>query len=289
MTLAQSAAKNQGDYLSHHVGIIWNVPSRYDRVLAKYEWAKKQVNELEDAVDDFRRTNRYDIRRHDDIERGTATFWIDAVPPIPDSISLKIGDALHNLRSTLDHLAWSLVEAAGSIPDAHTSFPIFDTPKTYIAMSRGRVKGIGKYCLEAIDSIAPYKGGFGHWAWQLHKLDIVDKHRLLLTVTSVPIGRTMLPSEKVVFGSGEVLMKPEIRAAAIAQAFGFDFPYPLRPVQANDVLITVPLSEVDEKMGFTFDIALSESDYVSLIPVFLLMRSFASEVLRVINELARFL
>lgn len=222
------------------------------------------------------------------MKRGTATFYVDAVPDIPKEISFKVGDALHNLRSTLDHLAWSLVDAApNGILDQYTSFPIFATLEAYKSMSRGKVKGLGEYCLDEIDRMAPLKNGFGHWVWQLHRLDIVNKHRLLLTVASVPIGRTMLPDEKAAFHSRRSLVGPV--TFAVKQLVGLANAPPIRAVQAGDVLGTFPISEMREDMGFAFDVAIDEPEYVAMIPMFRQMRFFAGEVLRAVTDLARFL
>ena len=55
-------------------------------------------------------------------------------------------------------------------------------------------------CMIEMDNMQPYKGGFGDWAWKLHQLDIVDKHRPLLTVATVPVARSMTASERMVCG-----------------------------------------------------------------------------------------
>ena len=48
--------------------------------------------------------------------------------------------------------------------------------------------------IDAIDAIKPYKGG-NDTLWQLHRLNVVDKHRLLVTVgssfQSLDIGPTL--------------------------------------------------------------------------------------------------
>jgi hypothetical protein len=258
-----------------------------DRVLAKYNWAKQHVDKFEVAVDDFRRNNPYSIRRKNDVERGQVTFYVESVPAIPDALSFMLGDALHNLRSTLDHLASALVVAAGGTPDSHTCFPIFDTSKAYEDLSRSRVKGLGKYCLEELDRVQPYKGAWGHWAWQLHRLDIVDKHRLVLTVASVPVARTMTPSEKAAFDARKTLIGPNT-FAAMQMAKAANSPI-AAPVEAGHELGTFPLSEANQNMGFAFDIAINEPEIVGLVPTFILLRTYCSETMQVINNLWRFL
>jgi hypothetical protein len=263
------------------------VPSAYERVLAKYDWAKKHVDNLESAVDSFRLANPHSLGRNHDPETGEYVYYVVSVPVIPDSISLMLGDAVHNLRSTLDHLACALVEASGSQPNSQTGFPIFDTAKAYGEMSRGKVPGLGKYALAALDRVQPYQGGWGHWAWQLHKLDIFDKHRLLLTVSTVPVGRSMLPSEKRAFDTRQSIMGP---TAHFLQQMMFAASAPaIKATEAGQILGRFPATEEYEKVGFAFDIAVNEPSVAEGTPTFLLLRGFCTEVFKVISDLAQFL
>jgi len=43
---------------------------------------------------------------------------------------------------------------------------------------------MGNAAINAIDTTEPYQGGKGHSLWVLHKLNNIDKHRLLITVGS---------------------------------------------------------------------------------------------------------
>jgi hypothetical protein len=263
------------------------MPSRYDQVLAKYNWAKKHIDDLEVAVDSFRLNNPHSIGREHDTQAGEFVYYVKAIPTIPDGLSFMLGDALHNLRSTLDHLACALVEAAGGKPNSKTCFPIFDTPKAFSDMSRGKVPGLGKYALCLLDNIQPYEKGFGHWAWQLHKLDIIDKHRILLTVSTVAVGRSMLPSEKRAFDARKSLVGP-VTHFLTQLLFAASAP-PIRAVEAGQILARFPATEEHENVGFAFDIALDEPSIAEGVPTFLLLRNFSAEVQKVISDFARFL
>jgi hypothetical protein len=51
------------------------------------------------------------------------TVWkVNHSPPL--RLSVLLGDFLHSLRSSLDHIAWQLVLDNGGTPDKSTSFPI---------------------------------------------------------------------------------------------------------------------------------------------------------------------
>ena len=119
--------------------------TRYERVLAKYTWAKEHIDNFDAAVADFRRANPHTIQKECNLETKSVTYYVASVPGIDPKLAMRFGDAVHNLRSTLDHLARALVEATGVLFDEkNTSFPICNFAKDYKSMARSRVKGLGK-------------------------------------------------------------------------------------------------------------------------------------------------
>jgi hypothetical protein len=104
--------------------------------------------------------------------------------PLPSCIPLILGDAIHNLRAALDLLAFQLLKDSGRSIDS-IYFPIAtkntgpEAAKRTIE-SRG-IKFAGCDVVKLFISFEPYKGGRLH-LWELHDLDIIDKHRLLLTI-----------------------------------------------------------------------------------------------------------
>jgi hypothetical protein len=262
--------------------------SAYDRVLAKYDWAEQHVSNFEAAVDSFRLTNSHSIGRKNDVETGEYIYYVKTVPVIPASFSLMLGDALHNLRSTLDHLAVALVEAGSEDPNPKTCFPIFDTPKAYSVMSRGKVPGLGEHTLYALDNIQPYKGGFGHWAWQLHQLDIRDKHRMLLTVCSIPVARSVLPGEKTLFYTRKSVIIGGTSVFFRQMLFAPQNPS-IRAAQAGDELGRFPALTEYENVGFSFEIAIDEAGIAEGMPTYLLLRNLSGEVYKTVSDLSRFL
>jgi hypothetical protein len=237
-----------------------------DRVLAKYNWAKKHIDNFDAAVADFRSTNPHTVRKKHNLEAGSVTYYVESVPDIDPELAMRFGDAVHNLRSTLDHLARALVEATGVPFDPkNTSFPICNCAKDYKSLARARVVGLREPCLKILDRIEPYKGGSSHQLWQLNELDLIDKHRMLVAVATVPIGRGMIPSEKAAFKSKKTIIGPA--SFAIHQyIFAANNPGVI-PLQAGHELGTFPISEVDQDMGFAFDIAINEFEVVEgLVP-----------------------
>src|ERR1700682_1271322 len=64
--------------------------------------------------------------REDDVENQMHLIRMK-IADIPDPIPLIAGDAISNLRASLDHLVWQLAVVPGEYP-TKTQFPIFDKP-----------------------------------------------------------------------------------------------------------------------------------------------------------------
>jgi hypothetical protein len=128
---------------------------------------------------------------------------------IQEQVPLTFGDAVHNLRSALDHLACDLVRLNGGNDDDRAYFPI--SIKSEMAFENklkvGNNNKINDACspvLNAIRALRPYWEGSpgmlenedearphpfsaerldsgGNWGLaMLHELDIIDKHRLVI-------------------------------------------------------------------------------------------------------------
>ena len=115
--------------------------------------------------------------------------------PPGDPFSLILGDALHNLRCSLDHIAWQLVRSGGDPnPDRPTDvqFPIYSTEGSFDSNRARRLPGVAGGPVEVIKSRLSEKG------WDnpdnplimLRDLSNADKHRTLhLIVTGVSVMR----------------------------------------------------------------------------------------------------
>jgi hypothetical protein len=154
-------------------------------VLVKIERAKTHLKDFD------RRARRVVDACHKAIvcesyeQRPEYVYRFRQVPPVPPVMSAVIGDAIHNLRVSLDHLAWQLVIADGGQPDDTTSFPILEVPPTPNRYGRVRVQispGVSKELGRILDEVQPYKRAkpANHQLATLHRLDISDKHRELL-------------------------------------------------------------------------------------------------------------
>lgn len=126
-------------------------------------------------------TVRYDASKGDHVRD-----WRISGSPLPERFSVIIGEVIHQLRSSLDHLVWQLVIAHGTEKTTNDlEFPIFREPGKYPAAARRKIKGVGPTAAKLIEGLQPYHaiGNIeDHPLLIAHNLDIIDKHQLLIIV-----------------------------------------------------------------------------------------------------------
>jgi hypothetical protein len=133
------------------------------------------------------------LRREYDSQDRAVVYRIERVIEIADHWPLLVGDAIHNLRSALDHLAWQLALRFfnGSTPPdtviRHIQFPIVSDRTTW----PGHIHR--KYMIpDDVKPIEPYEPYHPREPGKLHPLEAlvtlsnIDKHRLLHIVNVVP-------------------------------------------------------------------------------------------------------
>lgn len=153
-------------------------------VRVKVERAKEHLEDLYALSRDFHRGDPYEIVPHVDPETGDVVYhaWINEQPPL--RWSAVIGDAVHNLRSSLDLMVCEVVRSAGEPVGEQTGFPVFKSAEAFESGHKIKVKGAPDEAVDHIKAAKPYKGGNDAF-WTLHRLDIADKHRLLIAVAGV--------------------------------------------------------------------------------------------------------
>jgi hypothetical protein len=158
---------------------------------ARLEWAREHISQLRALNAEFQATKPYQVIGEYDSSSGWFTVQLKA-SPVPNRVGLLIGDILHNLRSTLDHLLWQLTIANGHVPDtfplpkkskwADLQFPMVDSPQAYANVANRRLWGISQQSRDRIERFQPYNmvpnPGDVSVLWMLRELSNVDKHRL---------------------------------------------------------------------------------------------------------------
>ncbi len=113
---------------------------------------------------------------------------VDSAPPdLPASFAARFGDAIHNYRSALDHVAWQLVRHGSGWPlkDERAAnavqFPIYDTLGGFRYNQSRRLPGVDQDAMAFIQARHGYVRGnaTNNELLALAKLSNDDKHRAL--------------------------------------------------------------------------------------------------------------
>jgi hypothetical protein len=190
---------------------------RMSGIREKIKRAKKHIEDFKSELQIFHDSKPYAIRVDVDSSPMQPIVQILKADPVPPYLACIVGDAIHNLRSALDHLACELVMANGNIPTQKTEFPILDQPITTSKLESrfaAKVEGMRKEVVDAIRNIHPYQGG-SNTLWRLHRLDVTDKHKTVIAgignITAVngppPIEEQWKGNRWLSFGAPAVLKR----------------------------------------------------------------------------------
>ncbi|MBB4140425.1 hypothetical protein [Microbacterium invictum] len=158
-----------------------SVPEHLAGVVAKFIRARDLLNELDGLALEYLIAHpaSFDVVPHPESNSYTVTAHVD---PPPLRLAVVFGDALHNMRSVLDHLARLLVVAHGGQPvdrpPGATMFPIhMADPGRPVTIS----PGISDRARTVLTSLQPFlhDDPRSHPLWRLSELNNIDKHRLL--------------------------------------------------------------------------------------------------------------
>jgi hypothetical protein len=154
----------------------------------KVERAMEHVQDLNKLLKVFAESDFYSVSVKEHRGSNRILFDIDKSGFDMTRCALIIGDALHNLKSSLDILYYQAFETAAiGSADHRTRFPIRDEREELIAAIDGglKKKGLAEDSRIALivdvllDIVKPYKAG-NLPLWSLHELNILDKHQLLI-------------------------------------------------------------------------------------------------------------
>jgi hypothetical protein len=150
----------------------------------KVKWADQHIRNMEKILRDIHEASARTIFANNNTEPVGVELSIDFAPILAHQhvMHMMTGDAVHNLRSALDHLAWGIVSAFKD-PDPKLYFPIDVELKSLIGKRSFReIQSVAPDVADLIvNEIKPY--GAGNPFFKLSRLDRADKHRLLLVRT----------------------------------------------------------------------------------------------------------
>jgi hypothetical protein len=256
---------------------------RLKGISLKIERAKHHIGDCEVLARSPDKSGFYGLKPDKNPKTGDTFYrvWFPSDPPA--NFALIAGEAVHHLRSCLDHLAWQLVEASGGSPDHRTEFPIYKMPPTSSkekADFNRKVKGICSAAISVIETVQPYQSGYGD-LWKLHELNNIDKHRFLFvavhaiadaTVRRFKPGTTHATTVEASFRSATKRVMLKNGDAVIGITKGTQDP-----------------SQVNEKLNITFDIAFREPEVVQGETVLELLSKLSSLVEGIVSLFVLFL
>jgi hypothetical protein len=244
--------------------------------VAKTEWAHQNIQALEARLVDLRAVGAYQIVTEQD---PTSPDVLNKVIRIHEpaatnflvETSLRAGDAVHSMRGALDHLACAVVPT----PTEQTAFPIWrkprrPTPQQYKSLVRRKVNGASKPVREFLEQLQPYEGGHDEKLWIADYLNIVDKHRLLIS--------TMAQSQGIALNLAAIAGDPRF---ASASTFAFRFNGPYVPVEDGDIVLANVMPDRPDDVDPYIPVVLGEPAPIAGEPVLVILASLLEAVVAV--------
>lgn len=194
--------------------------SSYSR---KLDWAETQIDALADSIQGWLQSDAYTLVEYTEPETGDQVLKAKISEPPRKEWPLMLGDAVHNLRSALDHLAYQLAldgyqanRPGEFIPSGHQRrimFPIVavsNDPKRsvegfYEQVVKTQLRYVPDAAAATIKALQPYKrtpnAPLTHPLWVINEIDVIDKHRKLHTTAAA------FPLQTLAIGGGDVHIK----------------------------------------------------------------------------------
>lgn len=159
---------------------------KLDRARAHADELSRLIrSEYDEAQGDTDAPSAVTFRKQLTEGRDAFLITVASVRHPADQCAVVLGDALHNFRSALDHVAWELATRhKGGTPSGSTAFPVrarradFDAPSVARALA-----DVSEADRERITNLQPFRQAFTHGSEHplvsLNAMSNHDKHRLL--------------------------------------------------------------------------------------------------------------
>lgn len=162
----------------------------------KLHWAKRHLDLLYSDQRAFYGSENESSSSDADADSGTELRHKPFQPPRVGPWSMVVGDAVHNMRCSLDHIAYALavkhLAAIGETrkPSGDTTFPLFqnvDKPGF-----RKKTADISPEARKVIEGFQPHNRS--NPLWMVSVLDNADKHRAItihgarISMTNITLG-----------------------------------------------------------------------------------------------------
>ncbi len=215
----------------------------------KIDRARQHCVELERAANEWLETKPYRFRTDYDPVANVRVIRLEQAPIVPRDLCAIIGDAVHNLRASLDHFVYriAVIESHQDPPPkaGKLAFPICVT-KDGFDRRRQWLGDISAPMRASLEEFQPFRTHHVNpresALWILDELDIIDKHR------DFPLALIQIGDRLVLKPSG-----PGIAIHGLAAP---------RPLETNAEFLVYSSEDPAVTLEFdpTFEIAFAKSD-----------------------------
>ncbi|OAH99500.1 hypothetical protein A1353_20580 [Methylomonas methanica] len=156
------------------------IKDRLESIRAKIERAEQLLSEIRE-LDRAYRPIECSLSIQENPASGIGHFSFD-IPGPPTLVSILVGDCVNNLRSSLDHLIWQIVDSNNIAQASHSNmFPICSAEDAFAKQIKtNRLRGVPEEALDQIRRFQPYASENNHLLSLLSTLSNEDKHRDLI-------------------------------------------------------------------------------------------------------------
>lgn len=256
--------------------------------IAKLERAKKHLRDLDALLKEYASSNPLLALQEEEKESGDLVYRVRIIKPVPSTeIALIVGDLVHNLHSALDLRVCELVRENGNSIVRDNAFPMSENLQDFQTLFSRRLQGLSSHHINIVTNLKPYKEG-NEILWELHHLDILDKHKSLIVADSV--------SQALVIDAAEPFRKnrpkwmdwpaPESMFIAIRPASPTKEDFPIKD---GDEIYRIKKEArnggVDENPKLIFGVGYSDGKDIYEASLETKVKNMVKEVERVLNEL----
>lgn len=211
---------------------------------ARLDWARGHIQRFQTSLAEFAAGHpcqvTLDITRRWECPSATCdvTYRAEVGASPPNELRLIAGDAVHNLRATVDNLMWRLGKAVGA--HEYIALPFEADPDSYARRAKKlRFERLPQEIQDWAEGLQPYRQGASECTLlhRLSRLSNSDKHRVpLLLARAAPSARIRLSGwlDRV-----DVLAEPT-SPVTIVRACGDGFVNPEFSVELQFAAISEP-------------------------------------------------
>jgi hypothetical protein len=151
----------------------------------KIHRADKHITEVDERIDLITSPNSQTSRIEIHVEARVKSvhYRLERLGDLPE-LACVIGDVVHNLKTALDYAWFQAVSSLIPGAKGRSKFPIYpSTDQLMNALANNGISADTEFAKFILTKIQPYDGG-NLYLRPLHKLDIQDKHELLIPSTN---------------------------------------------------------------------------------------------------------